>query len=77
MRKINPTLPHATLLTKNSIPYIPEQVPCINWYHKLRAIKRHGLLASVLLILYWRVGWDTLLNGTIPVPRLRLPNWWQ
>jgi len=75
MRRINPTLPHATLLTQNTIPYVEESTPSVDWQHKMKAIKRHGFFTVVMLILYWRMSWDTLVYGTIPAPQLRLPRW--
>jgi len=75
-------LPHATLTGQHlpgvlahneSLAALVDRPPPVDRHGKLRVIRRYGLLATALLVLYWRVDWDVLEYGTVPMPELSLP----
>lgn len=77
-------LPHATLTGQHldgalgrceSLAALMDRPPPVDRRGKMRVIRRYGLLATAVLVLYWKVAWDVLLSGTIPMPELRLPRW--
>lgn len=48
---------------------LPDSPPPVDWWGKLRVIKRYGLPGTLVLLVYWRRSWDQLLHGTVPMPR--------